>query len=154
MSEARPINALFNDQITLQAYDLTGSDGTVIYGEKDVIQPGSLIHINLYWQAQQPPEDSYTAFVHLLNEAGELVSNHDSPPMTGRYPTDLWQPGETVLDVHPLHLPPDLPAGQYTLLVGFYRPETGERLPVKDADGNEGPNGLLFLESITIGQGG
>ena len=40
-------------------------------------------------------------------------------------------------------MPADLPAGEYTLAIGFYDPQTGERLPL--ASGDEGVIALLVV---------
>jgi hypothetical protein len=68
-------------------------------------------------------------------EEGEIASQHDGMPVGGLYPTTLWKAGEEVEDEHPLSLSTDLVPGDYRLLVGLYRPETGERLPVLGSDG-------------------
>jgi hypothetical protein len=44
---------------------------------------------------------------------------------TGR--TTLWQVGELYQDHVVLRIPPDLPPGDYPVLVGLYDPETGAR---------------------------
>ena len=60
----------------------------------------------------------YTAYVHLLADGGDLVTQRDRPP--AGYPTSVWQPGEIVLDTYTINLPPDLPSERYTLQTGFY----------------------------------
>jgi hypothetical protein len=57
-------------------------------------------------------------FVHLLDEAGDVVRtfDHELP--------EAWRPGSTVADTVTLHqsaLAPPLPAGSYDLTVGLYR---------------------------------
>ena len=59
---------------------------------------------------------------------------------TGRLPADesptgSWSPGDKIIDRHVISPAPDAPAGSYSLIVGLYRPDTGERLPVLDATG-------------------
>jgi hypothetical protein len=49
--------------------------------------------------------------------------------LAGAAPTTTWLPGEIIADAYSLPLPADLPAGEYRLIVGFYNPTTGERLP-------------------------
>lgn len=76
------------------------------------------LDVTLAWQAQMPIDHDYTAFVHLLNEAGELVAQLDRPP--AGYPTSNWHVGEIVQDTFCMPLPPDLPPGQYEVQTGFY----------------------------------
>ncbi|MCB0229488.1 MAG: hypothetical protein KDH90_10225, partial [Anaerolineae bacterium] len=56
-------------------------------------------------------------------------------------------PGEPVSSTHTLLLPPDLPAGQYTLGAGMYDPVTGQRLFAYDAAGNELRDWMIILQS-------
>lgn len=88
--------------------------------------------LTLYWQSLHPAEKNYTVFVHLLDEQGRLVGQHDGEPGNGRLPTSMWLPGEIVADSHPLALPG---TGRYALAVGVYDWQTGQRLPVTDTSG-------------------
>jgi hypothetical protein len=90
--------------------------------------------INLYWQPLVRMSGDYTVFVHLVNDAGELVAQVDEKPIGGDYPTHLWELEEQIKDTHLLPLPIGLPPGDYSLKVGLYLLDAGERLPVVDAD--------------------
>ncbi|MCP4427506.1 MAG: hypothetical protein GY803_23705 [Chloroflexi bacterium] len=136
---ATAVNARFGDQITLSGYEALGEAA-----------PGQPVEIALYWQAVRPPDDNYFVFIHLFDAAGQLVANHDEQPMNGRFVTRAWQPGITIQDSHPLPLPHDLSPGRYQVMVGLYLQETGVRLPVWDAAGEEQANGSLPLTSIEI----
>ncbi len=100
------------------------------------LRPGQTFTYNLYWQALAPITSNYTVFTHLLDAAGNLQAQQDQPPQQGRYPTSWWTPGEIVSDTYTLTLPPQLSPGAYTLRVGLYAPETGQRLPLKNQDGD------------------
>jgi hypothetical protein len=91
--------------------------------------------VTLYWRAPDTPDADYTVFLHLVGGDGQIASQHDGRPGGGLYPTTMWKAGEVVEDRHPLAVATELPAGEYRLLVGLYRPETGERLPVLGSDG-------------------
>jgi hypothetical protein len=84
------------------------------------VAPGQTVRVDLYWRGLGASASDLTVFVHLANEAGEVVTQADSPPVEGNYPTTAWQPGVDVRDPHTLTIPGDLPAGDYDLLVGFY----------------------------------
>ncbi len=47
-------------------------------------------------------------------------------------PTDDWQPGQTVIDFHPVTVPAEALPTRCTLAVGLYDPATGARQPVID----------------------
>ncbi len=99
------------------------------------LQAGAPLTVTLQWQPlSQAPRD-YTVFVHVLDESGNLISQSDSPPDAGQFPSTRWAKDAAFTDEHVLVLPPDAPAGAYRLSVGLYDPQTGERLPAVDAQG-------------------
>jgi hypothetical protein len=112
------------EDIIFLGYDLSGA----LRGE--TLLPGQTLDVTLVWQAQNVPAQNYTVFVQLLDKTNQLYAQHDSQPADGTLPTITWAAGEYIEDTHHLNLPPDLPAGEYQLIVGMYLPETGERLPV------------------------
>jgi hypothetical protein len=115
---------------------LTGIYATVDGQPVDLAQPVSLdqasnLTITLLWQSDQPLSDNYTVFVHLLDETGWMVAQHDGVPLFGTRPTTTWQPGERLLDRHEIMLPGSggLGSGHGRIIVGLYHSETIERLP-------------------------
>lgn len=93
-------------------------------------QPGGEILLALRWESLRAVDQDFNVFVHLLNAQGEKVTQRDGQPVLWQRPTHTWQPGEEIVDRYGLLLPPDLPAGPYTLSVGLYDPATGARLPI------------------------
>ena len=70
----------------------------------------------------------YKFFVHLYDvESGALVAQADVVPRGWTYPNTWWEAEEVVSDKVVLSLE-GVPAGTYSLAVGVYDPETGERL--------------------------
>jgi len=94
--------------------------------------PGDALTVGLHWWAEQAPLHDWTLFVHLLDEAGEIVAQQDQRPFAGRFPTTSWQVGEQLSEQIQIPLPPDLPAGAYGLRIGFY--DENGRLPLLDQD--------------------
>ncbi|GAB4559582.1 MAG: hypothetical protein Kow0047_05550 [Anaerolineae bacterium] len=88
--------------------------------------------VDLVWRLQEPVETSYTLFVHLLNENGELVAQADTIPGAGLFPTDAWPVGKPVRDQVEIALPPGAPPGRYALALGWYDWRTGQRLSLVD----------------------
>lgn len=104
-------------------------------------QSGNAYPIQLTWVAPSPLSEDYTVFIHLRQpETGELVAQADAPPLAGWYPTSWWAAGEIIADVHTFSVPATLPAGSYQLVIGWYNPQTGERL------GEEQPIGTIELK--------
>lgn len=92
------------------------------------LRPGAPFTITLTWRSLSPPSRDLTTFVHVVDASGGNVAGADAPPVGGTYPTTWWRPGERVVSRHVATLPPDLPAGAYTLRIGWYDPDTGLRL--------------------------
>ena len=115
-ASAVALDANFADLITLAGYEIGPLDAA------------GQLPLTLYWQAQAPIQSDYTVFVHLVSADGQRVAQADSPPQQGRYPSRFWDVGETVSDQHTLQWLPELAAGDYSILVGLYLPETGDRL--------------------------
>jgi 4-amino-4-deoxy-L-arabinose transferase-like glycosyltransferase len=84
------------------------------------------LDVTLTWQAVSSPPKDYTAFVHLINQAGELVAQTDRPP--AGFPTSDWRPGEVVTDIYRVGIPAHLSPGDYQMQTGFYHLSTMERL--------------------------
>lgn len=116
----------------LLGYRLTG----VRRGTPPLARPGETLRLTLYWQTDAPIAESYTVFTHLLGAAynpatqGPLWAQDDQLPLEGAYPTQNWLPGVPLADTYILVIPPETPPGDYQLLTGMYRTETGERVPV------------------------
>ena len=89
-------------------------------------------HVRLMWYTPQTPDADYAVFVHVLH-AGTRVAQHDSDPTGGLYPMSQWRPGDMIVDDHVLSGTWDTQRDQ--VMVGLYRRDTGQRLPVVDAGG-------------------
>ncbi|NJN83954.1 MAG: hypothetical protein HC802_17865 [Caldilineaceae bacterium] len=94
--------------------------------------PGESIVMRLVWQANRAIDDDLTAFVHLVGEDGLPIAQSDRAPQDGFYPTRAWQPDEAVEDFYTLEIPADQSPAEYRLVVGWYDPETGARLPIQE----------------------
>lgn len=99
--------------------------------------------IELRFRALGRPAADYTVFAHLVDAAGQQVAGYDQPLTQGYYPSGLWEAGERIVHRHRLPIPPRLPEGVYTVRVGLYDPQTGQRLPAVDATGNELADGAI-----------
>ncbi len=126
----------FDDQIRLLGADLA----------PDPVGVGGTLQVTLYWQALAELDIPYTAFVHLLDPEGRVVTGHDGEPVSGTRPTTGWVPGEYITDLHDVPIPADLAPGEYVMEVGLY--DAGApgkpRLPIRGQDGEVETDRVIF----------
>lgn len=104
------------------------------------------VHLN--WVITRISDDPLTLFVHLYGPNG-LISQADGYPLVGVYPPTAWRAGETLRDVRHIPLPDDLAPGEYTVGLGLYNSQTGERLPATTGAGERLPDETFCLP-VTI----
>ncbi len=130
----------------------------VVFGGADITPPSlpplagggrGGVEMKLLWQARQPIPQSYTTFVHLVDADGNIWGQVDHIPGPGgsELPTNQWDMGEWIVDTFALALKPNMPAGNYTLVVGVYDSQTVERLPVVGGASNQT---VIELTTITV----
>ena len=98
------------------------------------IAPGTICSLPLVWRAERETTTAYHVFVHLADEAGNILAQSDAVPAGWARPTTGWLPGEYIVDVHSLILPSELPSDQLAFRVGLYDPDTGQRLAINGSD--------------------
>ncbi|GAB4467931.1 MAG: hypothetical protein Kow00124_01500 [Anaerolineae bacterium] len=121
--ERLPAPAAWQGGIALPGYRI---DGAARAGEE--------ARLTLYWQAPPVPvSGSYQVRLRLIDEDGATAwASTPGFPVSGRYPTPAWKPGEIIPDYHAMPLPETLPPGQYSLMVGLAPPFSTEMLPLAD----------------------
>jgi hypothetical protein len=135
---ATPIEANFAHRIALRGVDVSNETPAA----------GDTMTLIMHWQALQPMIFSFTTFIHVLDSAGEVVAQSDVQPGQGQWLTTGWHKNEWITDQVSLALPPELSAGKYQIVVGWYQVETGQRLPLAD---NERQDSVI-IGTITVPQ--
>ena len=135
-----PVRARLGTGFRFLGYDLRTTEAT----------PGDRVPFVLYWQATEPVTADLSIFVHLLAPSGDLVWQDDGAAAHGARPTWSWTAGETIADPHTLHLPVDLPEGDYLLTTGLYDWQTGERLPAFNPDGARLAEDRIEIAWLTV----
>jgi hypothetical protein len=115
----RPLGARFEDRIELAGWQAAA----------DPAEPSKL-RVDLGWRALDRSVTDYTAFVHVLDNEGRIVAQHDQPPGGVDTQTTRWVPGETVRTSMLLELPSDVNRTDLRLRVGLYEPVSGGQLAV------------------------
>ncbi len=114
----------------------------------ETARPGAELPLTLIWRAQGPADRNWKVFIHLIGSAGEPLAQGDAFPINngdGPAPTTTWRPGEVILDDHRVNLPPDLPPGVYSVLVGLYEEGSNQRLPL-----NSGGDAFKLPITLTV----
>jgi hypothetical protein len=94
--------------------------------------PGQLIEWDTSWRMEEMPVlPRLKMFLHVLNNDGEVVAGDDRESMN----FGSLNAGDFLWQISSLVLPQNLAPGQYQIEIGWYNPDTGERL--KLADGSD-----------------
>lgn len=101
-------------------------------------EPTGELPVWLYWQPLSTSETPLTVFVHLTGSINPITgtplwSQDDHEPQFGRAQTTLWSVGTVYRDVFEIPLE-QVPPGQYQLVIGWYDPAAGVRIPVGSGD--------------------
>lgn len=111
---------------------VAGGPIQLVHQELDRPKVGEVLHLVLYWQAEQKVTASYTVFTQLFDPAGQLVAQQDNLPVVGQLPTDQWAPQTIIRDPYRLTLPAAAQPGRYHLIVGLYDAQGRRPLTLPD----------------------
>jgi uncharacterized membrane protein len=142
------LGASLGGEVELLGYEMAPVECKALFAGDDI--DNCWLELLLYWQAQQEMLANYTVFVHVVGPDGQILGQRDAPPDRGAYPTQRWAAGEVVADPIRVPLPPDLPTGRLEVMVGMYRPDTGQRLSVLDDQGQP-VDDKVVLEGVVVG---
>ena len=92
--------------------------------DAEAVSDGKTLRINLVWSTRQPPPGEVTVFVHVLDDAGQLVAQADGFPVARTYPMNQWPANTVVQDFRTL----DVNSNYAAITIGLYNFITGERL--------------------------
>jgi hypothetical protein len=129
----------------------TYQDGAIVLATSEInYNPeASQVAVNLDWYTPGNAQGDYVVFVHLYNEAGELVAQTDERPGDGTLPPGNWLPG-IIHDTMEVDVS-DVQPGRYRVAIGLYDPVTFERLA--PSTGGDADN-RLFVGEVEIPERG
>lgn len=102
----------------------------------------------LFWRAEERQQvRDLTTFIHLLGVDGNRVGQADERPGNGAYPTNVWTPGERVIERYHLGISDPCEAGnEVEVVVGWYElAADGARRPRRDGTGDVALAGVIRL---------
>ena len=116
--------------ITARTWDVTaiGADyGNIrLEGVRAIppVRAGEVAPIHLTWTVTGAG-GPVSVFVHLVDETGMGVSQHDGPPGGTQSPYQSWTPGLILNSTHNITVPDSMTPGTYRLIAGLYYPDQG-----------------------------
>ena len=113
------VEVWFGETVRLCGYTLSSSH----------VAPEEKLSVTLYWEIPHRVNSPANSFVHLLGPFNPATGN----PLWGQQDKqmiiDWWWPGKLYQDTYTFQVFPDAPPGEYSLEIGWWDPETGERYP-------------------------
>lgn len=132
IAKAAPLTPMFTHPTPLRAIhlnwanlvELTGYDVT-----PQLAMPGQPITLNFYWRSLTDFTFDDNLFLQLVDGAGNPVNQWEGEAF--REDMYRWRPNGILPTQHTLWLGPDSPPGPYLVRMGFFDPNTGQRLPLQ-----------------------
>ena len=90
------LNRRYDDKVELLGYKL----------DSDLVRPGQVTALTLYWRALQPLEQNYTVFVHALGQQLTKVAEYNGFPGQGNFATNMWPVGQIIEDRYEFQIDP------------------------------------------------
>ncbi len=111
----------FGERIALAGYALPAT----------TYRAGEAVRFTLFWEALATPAHNYTVFTHIVaDDPAQKIGQRDQLPVAGKHPTSTWRRGDLFTDSYAVPIDPGARPGSYRVIVGLYRFETLERLPI------------------------
>lgn len=134
-----PVNAQFDFFANLRGYSL--SQATLV--------PGQPLDIELYWEVTGQPPGNYLLFIHVRNDLGLMVTQRDTHPGLGNFPTSEWREGDHFVDHIRIYIPETAYApDDVEVSIGLYAPGA-YRLGIT-AENGVGLGDALVLGSVHL----
>jgi len=117
----------------------------------DTSMTANELRVELAWTTTITVDRQLAAFVHVYDPQGKLVAQQDGYPLLGLYPPWIQQQGEVVRDVRRIPLPAHLAAGHYTVGMGVFDLETGQRVTALAPTGKRFENDVYLVLGFDLG---
>ncbi len=86
-------------------------------------QPGDIVILQTFWEVERLPNRPLSLMAHVISTDGTPIAIGDGLGV----PIDQWQPGDVIVQRHPLNIPPTTPGGEYVIYTGGYWLDNMER---------------------------
>jgi hypothetical protein len=130
----------FGDFCEMLGWEIRNDDGSVVV--KLVV--GRRYELRLVFQVIGTTNMDWQVFVHIDGRGRRHNGDHD--PVSGRYPTTLWQPGDIIVDRHSFVLDRGSLLGEHILYMGLFRGNKRLEVTSGQADENRVRLGTAIVE--------
>jgi 4-amino-4-deoxy-L-arabinose transferase-like glycosyltransferase len=110
--------ANLQDQLLSLGWDVTDSAGRPV----DYVVPARKYHFRLYYKVLAPLSGDWETFIHI--DGFHRRFNGDHKTLNNKYPLNLWQPGDFIVDDYEFSLEPNFTAGTYNVFYGLFTGDT------------------------------
>ena len=117
-SPANRLDAAFEDQLETIGWEVTDPAGVL----QPSVVPSRGYHLRVYYRVLKPITGTWKAFVHIDGQQRRFNGDHNV--LDGKYPMNLWRPGDVIVDDLDFQLEPNFGPGDYTVYFGFFAGET------------------------------
>lgn len=123
---SRQLGAVLDDRLEILGWEVLDASGSSV----ERLSARRPYVMRVVYEVRAPMPAGYDAFFHI--DGQDRRHNGDHPLLEGAYPTQLWQPGDVLVDDHPFELGANFGPGTYWLFLGLNAGTT--RLPVTKGD--------------------
>jgi 4-amino-4-deoxy-L-arabinose transferase-like glycosyltransferase len=134
-----PIDIAFEDQLEAFGWEVRDKSGRVV----DSVVPAKTYHLRVYYRVLRSISGNWKAFVHI--DGFQRRFNGDHNALDGKYPMNLWQAGDVIVDDLAFQLEPNFTPGDYTVFFGFFSGETRLRVMRGPSQDNRGVAGVIHV---------
>jgi hypothetical protein len=120
---AHRVEVNLQDQLLSLGWDVTDGAGRPV----EYVVPARKYHFRLFYKVLAPVSGEWETFIHI--DGFHRRFNGDHKTVNGKYPMNLWQPGDFIVDDSEFSLEPNFTAGTYNVYYGLFTGDT--RLKVK-----------------------
>jgi 4-amino-4-deoxy-L-arabinose transferase-like glycosyltransferase len=134
------VEANLQDQLLSLGWDVTDGSGTRV----DSVVPGRKYRFRLYYKVLAATPGEWETFIHI--DGFHRRFNGDHKTLGGKYPFNLWQVGDYIVDDYEFSLEPNFTAGTYNIYYGLFVGETRLKVKTGRHDENRIEGGVLRVQ--------
>ncbi|HKQ70568.1 MAG TPA: glycosyltransferase family 39 protein [Polyangiaceae bacterium] len=134
------VEANLQDQLLSLGWDVTDGSGNRV----ESVVPARKYHFRLYYKVLAATPGEWETFIHI--DGFHRRFNGDHKTLGGKYPFNLWQIGDYIVDDYEFSLEPNFTSGSYNVFYGLFVGETRLKVKAGKHDDNRIEAGFLRVQ--------